>query len=91
MRKRANALRRRYQRTLNNEEPRESRKKQCTEAKTKCQAAIRKEKSNSWEQHRTPTSPSNPWNEVYKLASGKTRNTATLTTLQNQMALNQKI
>ena len=44
--------------------------------------AIRKEKINSWKQYCNTTSPSNPWNEAYKLASGKTRNTVTLTTLQ---------
>ena len=44
MRKRTNALRRRYQRTLNNEELRTSRKNQYIEEKKKYQAAIRKEK-----------------------------------------------
>jgi hypothetical protein len=34
------------------------------------------------EKYCNTTSPSNPWNEAYKLASGKTRNTVTLTTLQ---------
>jgi hypothetical protein len=47
----------------------------------KYQAAIRREKINSWKQYCNTTSPSNPWNEAYKLASGKTRNKATLTTL----------
>jgi hypothetical protein len=82
MRKRTNAQRRRYQRTLNNEELRESRRKVYIEGKKKYQAAIRKEKINSWKQYCNITSPSNPWNEAYKLASGKTRNTVTLTTLQ---------
>jgi hypothetical protein len=50
MRKRTNALKRRYQRTLNNVELRESRKNQYIEGKRKCQAAIRKEKINSWKQ-----------------------------------------
>jgi hypothetical protein len=49
----------------------------------KYQAAIRKEKINSWKQY-CNTSPSNPWNKAYKLASGKTRNTATMTTLQKK-------
>jgi hypothetical protein len=81
MRKRTNALRK-YQRTLNNEEPRENRKNQYIEGKKKYQAAIRKEKINSWKQYCNVTSPSNPWNEAYKLASRKPRNTETLTTLQ---------
>jgi hypothetical protein len=79
-RKRASALRRRYQRTLNNEELREYRKNQYFEGKKKYQAEIRKEK-NSWKQY-CNTSPNNPWNAAYKLASGKTRRTDTLTMLQ---------
>jgi len=59
------------QRTLNNEELRENRKNQYTEAKTKYQAAIRKEKTNSWKQDSTVTSPSNPWNEVINMPQGK--------------------
>jgi len=81
MRKRTNALRRRYQRTLNNDELRENRKNQYIAGK-KVQAAIRKENINSWKHYCNTTSPSNPWNEAYKLVSGKTRNTTMLTTLQ---------
>lgn len=43
MRKRTNALRKRYQRTLNNEELRDCRKNQYIEGKKKYQAAIRRE------------------------------------------------
>ena len=82
LRKRTNALRRRYQRTLNNEELRENRKNQYLEGKRKYQAAIRREKLNSWKQYCNTTPSSNPWTTVYKLASGKTRNTAVLTTLK---------
>jgi len=82
MRKRTNALRRRYQRTLSNEELRKIRKNEYTKTKTKYQAAITKDKTNPWKQYRTATSPINPWNEMYILASGKTRNKTTLTTLQ---------
>ena len=83
MRKRTNALRRRYQRTLNKEELRENRKKQYTEAKTKYQAAIRKEKkltqgNNTVPQHFRATYGMRRTN----LPQGKTRNTGTLTTLQ---------
>jgi len=81
MRKRTNALRRRYQRTHNNEELRSNRKHQYIEDKKRYQAAIRKEKTNSSKQHCTITTPNNPWNEVYRLAAGKTRETLTLTTL----------
>jgi hypothetical protein len=48
MRRRTNAQRRRYQRTINNEELRESRKKVYIKGKKQYQAAIRKEKINSW-------------------------------------------
>jgi len=56
-----NALRTRYQRTLNNGELRENRKNQYIEGKAKYQAAIRKEKINSWKEY-CNTSPKNPWN-----------------------------
>ena len=39
-------------------------------------------KTNSWKQQSKGTSPTNPWNKVYKLASGKTRNKTTITRLQ---------
>jgi hypothetical protein len=42
----------------------------------------KKEISRSWKQYCTATSPINPWNEVYKLATCKTRNKSTITTLQ---------
>jgi hypothetical protein len=60
---------------------RENRRNQYIEGKS-YQAAIRKEKINSWKQYCNTTSPSNPWNKAYKLASGNTRNTVTLITLQ---------
>jgi hypothetical protein len=90
LRKRTNALRIRYQRTLNNQELRENRKNQYFEGKRKYQAAIRKEKSNSWKQYCNTTSSKNPWNAVYKLASGTTRNTVALTTLKNQTVQKQQ-
>ena len=71
MRKRTNALRRLYQRTKNNNGLRERRRVQYTTAKTAYQAAIRKEKTLSWKKHCTATSPTNPWNGIYKIASVK--------------------
>jgi len=73
MRKRTNALSRRYQRTTNNEEQRENRKNQYPKAKKEYQAAIKRERIRSWEQYCSATSPNNPWNEIYKLANNKTR------------------
>ena len=82
MRKKTNALRRRYQRTTSNEALRESRKTQYIKAKAEYQANVKKEKTRSWKEYCTTTSPSNPWNEVYKLASNKARSKTTITTLQ---------
>jgi hypothetical protein len=82
MRKKTNALRRRYQWTTSNETLRESRKTQYTKVKAEYQAAVRKEKTRSWKEYCTTTCPTNPWNEVYKLASNKIRNKTTITTLQ---------
>ena len=67
---------------LNNEELRTRRKKQYIQEKKKYQAAIRREKTNSWKQHCTITTPNNPWNEVYKITAGKMRETLTLTTIR---------
>ena len=72
MRKRTNALRRLYQRTKNNNDLRESSRDQYTTAKTAYQAAIKKGKNNILgEKICTATSPTNPWNGIYKIASEK--------------------
>jgi hypothetical protein len=60
---------------------RANQKNQYIEEKERYQAAIRKAKTNSWKQHCTIAIPNNPWNEVYKLAAGRIRETITLTTL----------
>jgi len=82
MRKRTNALRRRYQRTTSNDELRQNRKNQYTKAKKEYQAAITTEKIRSWKQYCTTTSPNNPWNEVYKIANNRTRSKQMITILQ---------
>jgi hypothetical protein len=81
-RKRWNALRRRYQRTKNNEKLREYRKNIYCEEKTKYHATIKKEKLKSWKEYCNLTPGTNPWNAVYKLALNKTKRSQTLTTLQ---------
>jgi hypothetical protein len=68
MRKRINALRRRYQRITNKEGLRESRKNQYREEKTKYQATIKKGKTESRKVFCNLTSSTNRWNAVYKLA-----------------------
>jgi hypothetical protein len=76
------ALRRRYQRTTNNNELRESRKNQYQEEKTKYRATIRREKIKSWKAFCNLTASTNPWNAVYKIAANKAKRTQTFTTLQ---------
>jgi hypothetical protein len=77
------ALRRRYQRTTNNENLRESRKNQYHKEKAKYRAAIKKRKTESWKEFCNLTSSTNPWNVVYKLASNKVKRSETLSTLKN--------
>jgi len=60
MRNWTNALRRRYQRTTGDEALREVRRSQYNKAKKDYQAAIRREKTRSWKQYCTITSPINP-------------------------------
>ena len=71
LRKRTNALRRRHQRTRNNDELRERRKLQYFEGKAQYAATIKREKLRSWKEYCNITTAANPWNEVYKLAAGK--------------------
>jgi len=70
-----------YQRTRNYEKLRESRKRKYNEAKGKYQAGIKNEKLNSWKEYCNVTASTNPWSQVYKLASGKTRAYSIVTTL----------
>jgi len=77
-----NALRRRYQRTTNNEDLRESHKNQYHEEKTKYQAAIKKGKIESWKEFCNLTLFTNPRNAIYKFASNKVKRSGILSTLQ---------
>ena len=81
-RKRLNALRRRYQRTKNNEELRELRKNIYYEEKANYQATIKKEKTKSWKEYCNLTPSTNPWNAIYKLATNKAKESQIMTTLQ---------
>jgi hypothetical protein len=73
LRKRTNALRRRHQRTRNNDELRERRKVQYLEGKAQYAATIKREKLRSLKEYCNITTAANPWNEIYKLAAGKRR------------------
>jgi hypothetical protein len=83
-RKEVNAKRRRYQRTKEKNELREQRREQYLASKAEYAAAIRQEKSKSWKEFWNVTSATNPWNEIYKMAAGKTKSTAHATTLRQQ-------
>jgi hypothetical protein len=81
MRKKINAMRRRYQQTLQDNNLRETRKPQYLQEKRKYKATPRKAKIQSWKQYCNATS-ANSWNMVYKLATGKMRSCSTLSTIR---------
>jgi hypothetical protein len=82
MRRRINALRRRYQRTTNYNGHKQKCKNQYNGGKLQYQAAIKREKFKSWKEFWNLNSATNPWNAVYKLASNKANRSQSLTTLQ---------
>jgi hypothetical protein len=81
MRIQLNALRRKFQRTKDNEELRTQRRILYTEAKTNYAAKIMKGKSSSWK-YCNMTTYINPWNEAYRLADGNRKRTTQITTLR---------
>ena len=80
-RKRLNALRRRYQRTKNNEELREHDKNIYYGEKANYQATMKKDKIKSWKEYRNLAPNTNPWNAIYKVAINKTKESKTMTSL----------
>ena len=82
LRKKTNALRRRFQRTTCDEQTRENRKQEYLTGKKTYESAIRKAKFESWKQYCNVTNSSNPWNAAYKVASGKLKHGYTLSTLR---------
>jgi hypothetical protein len=74
-----NALRRRYQRTLNNEDLRSERKLQYNEGKRQYHSKLKNVNFKSWQNYCTLTEEPNPWNAIYKTASGKSRSKTCLT------------
>jgi len=69
MRKKISAMRRRYQRTRQDNNLRESRKLLYLQEKRSYEATLRKAKIQSWKQYCKATTSVNPWNMVYKLAT----------------------
>ena len=82
MRKKIIAIRRRYQRTIQDSNLRETRKIQYLQEKRKYEATLRKAKIQTWKQYCNATMSSNPCNMVYKLATGKIKSSSTLSTLK---------
>lgn len=81
LRKKVNALRRRFQRTMNNEDLRMERKGKYLDGKRIYEMKLHYEKLSSWKKYCTLTEGSNPWNAIYKIAAGKLRSPTSLTTL----------
>ena len=57
---------------------------QYQEGKRHYQAKLQEEKLKSWKEFCSHTTDSNPWNAVYKLASGKMQSKTTLSTLKTK-------
>ena len=65
-----------YQRTKGDNVLREQRKEQYLTTKAEYAANIRMERISSWKEYYTMTSATNPWNEIYKIAAGRRKQTA---------------
>jgi len=74
-----NALRRLYQRILNNEDLTSERKVQYNEGKRQYQSKLKDVNFKSWQNYCSLTEEPNPWNAIYKTASGKSRSKTCLT------------
>ena len=84
LRKRTNALWRRYQRTTNNENLRQERKEKYFDGRRECEGKMQEAKLKSKKTFCTINDGVNPWNIVYKIASGKIRTSTRLTTLKKK-------
>jgi len=84
LRKRTNALRRSYQRTTNNENLRQDRKEMYFDGRREYEGKMQEAKLKSWKTFCTISDGVNPWNLVYKIASGKIRTTTRLSTLEKE-------
>jgi ribonuclease HI len=82
LRKRALAMRRRYQRTKNDADRRQERRQQYQESNRAYQAKLREAKISSWKEYCSSTQSPNPWNSVYRYAAGKLRSPQTWSTLK---------
>jgi hypothetical protein len=83
LRKKALAMRRRYQRTRNDAYLRQERRLQYQEGNRTYQAKLCEAKLKSRRDFCSRTQSSNPWISLYRYAAGKTRGMLTLSTLQD--------
>jgi len=71
LKKRANASRRRHQRTTNNENLRQERKEMYFDGRREYEGKMQEAKLKSWKKFCTISDGAKPWNMVYKIESGK--------------------
>jgi hypothetical protein len=84
LRKRTTALRRRYQRTTNNENLRQERKVNYYDGRRECEGKMQEAKLKPWKEFCTINDGVNPWNIVYKIAPGKIRTSTRLSTIEKE-------
>jgi hypothetical protein len=84
LRKRTNVLRRGYQRTTHNENLRQERKAKYFDGRREYEGKVQEAKLKSWKTFCSISGGTNPWNIVYKIASGKIRTSTRLTTLEKE-------
>ena len=89
LRKRTNALRRRYQRTNSNENLRQERKEKLFNGRREYEGKMQEAKLKSWKTFCTINDGVNPWDIVYNIAAGKIRTTTRLTTIEKKMGRTQ--
>jgi hypothetical protein len=84
LRKRTNALRRRWQITTNNENSRQERKAKHVAGRREYERKVQEAKLKAWKTSCSINDGVNTWNIVYKIASGKIRTSTRLTTLEKE-------
>jgi len=60
-----------YQRTMNNENLRQEKKTKYFEGRRECEGKVQEAKLKSWKMFCLINDEANPWNTLYKIASGK--------------------
>jgi hypothetical protein len=82
LRKKVNAQRRQYERTRGNNDLRDRRKSTYLAIKAEYDATFRKKRNASWKEFCNIASATNPLTEIYRLAAGKRKKAAQITTLK---------